>query len=772
MRIGAMILFGVTLMPGVLYAAEGDFVFRRAGDQPGKFALAQDIGNGNVVEPSDRFLISEAQAKAGANALGVRDIPLVTRTSNGTSATASEVSVPKDDLKRFIEAATGDRVQVKPDSMSVLDSKSLFARRTIRFPSAGKEITVVDKIMSSFLALFDLVLNLIMWFLGILLSLAGMFTDFILSIKRLAGAPAIIAGWRFTRDALNFVFILSLLTIAFSTIAGIESYGMRALLPRLLIVALLVNFSLAIAGAFLQTATVLANTAIKGLNNIPVLNTCRYQKLTPGSQGGFGTSITCALAQSASVGKQFTFGPSEYLPDLIFPRGTNVFSPRNNEGTAVFTRVDILKKSFEDNLAAVISAAVAAVFVGLFTIALISLALMLTVRVAMLALLLILAPVPYVFSIVPRASAWGEKWWSTFIQYTVFLPAIVFFLVIAISLMTVEQGIVKQLEPDIKTLGIPAGIRSNVILASFEAFFVSSFIMISLFVAKALGLRGADAALGFARRVTGGAVRLGAAPGVYAGRAAGFAAGYGARGVVRGAAELAGRIPGVGGAFRAARTGVGAVRAAEAGKERDELISEQQKKFKSYDKTALRNLMVGGNAAAASELLDRGELGSEKDFSMARSLLPGGGAMGEKLDRAFKSKLGVTAETGIPTSALKVGANVATRIPSIQAKAAAIRKNLSKVKDEDIGKPEVQGQFFAAIKAASDSVQKATTGDHSVLGKVPIEINPARVRTLTERGGDEVRDALEEYVRLLKTKDILQPAVQKAAEDRLAVKFT
>lgn len=59
--------------------------------------------------------------------------------------------------------------------------------------------------------------------------------------------PVIQTIWTTFRDFINIFFILALLVIAFSTIFNIENYKASDLLPKLIIAALLINFSLVIS---------------------------------------------------------------------------------------------------------------------------------------------------------------------------------------------------------------------------------------------------------------------------------------------------------------------------------------------------------------------------------------------------------------------------------------------------------------------------------------------------------------------------------------------
>lgn len=60
--------------------------------------------------------------------------------------------------------------------------------------------------------------------------------------------PTVQEGWKIVRDICNMFIVLILLFIAFSTILRVESYNAKKALPKLLIVAIVINFSRAIFG--------------------------------------------------------------------------------------------------------------------------------------------------------------------------------------------------------------------------------------------------------------------------------------------------------------------------------------------------------------------------------------------------------------------------------------------------------------------------------------------------------------------------------------------
>ena len=83
------------------------------------------------------------------------------------------------------------------------------------------------------------------------------YNDFINSL-------AVVNGWVIVRDVANMFFIVVLLIIAFGTILGQEDYHYKKLLPKMLILAVLVNFSRTIVGVMIDFAQVIMLTFVNG----------------------------------------------------------------------------------------------------------------------------------------------------------------------------------------------------------------------------------------------------------------------------------------------------------------------------------------------------------------------------------------------------------------------------------------------------------------------------------------------------------------------------
>ncbi|MEK7500717.1 MAG: hypothetical protein AAB642_01160 [Patescibacteria group bacterium] len=103
------------------------------------------------------------------------------------------------------------------------------------------------------------ILHLFVSFVGyILITLAASVVNFAFNFQQFLEVPVVQIGWTLTRDIANMAFILLMLVMAFGTILRMESYGWKKMLPKLVVMALLINFSLIISGVVLDVANSLA----------------------------------------------------------------------------------------------------------------------------------------------------------------------------------------------------------------------------------------------------------------------------------------------------------------------------------------------------------------------------------------------------------------------------------------------------------------------------------------------------------------------------------
>src|SRR3989344_4785482 len=83
-----------------------------------------------------------------------------------------------------------------------------------------------------------------------------------------ATAPAVQIGWTIVRDVANMFFVVILLAVAIVTILRVESYNFKKLLPKVILMAILVNFSRLICALIIDVAQVVMLTFVAGFDAV------------------------------------------------------------------------------------------------------------------------------------------------------------------------------------------------------------------------------------------------------------------------------------------------------------------------------------------------------------------------------------------------------------------------------------------------------------------------------------------------------------------------
>ncbi len=261
-------------------------------------------------------------------------------------------------------------------------------------------------------ALIAYVLLYILQFIGsMLFSLASYFVSIILdfNFRILDPTNAIVTiGWEITRDIANLGFVLVIILIALATIVRYQDYGAKKLLPRLIGAALLVNFSLSIAGVFIGFSNILTKYFMNAVTE------SGSAEVT-----GIGTTkFTETLAGAFNPQNLFT-EPSE--PEPIDP--DEEAGGLTGFGTSILMNISGLVFTV--------------IFIFIAAFVLFTFGIMLLIRYVELSILLILAPIAWLFWVIPQLSDQFSKWWSKFAKWVFFAPAVAFFFYLA--LVSVEQ---------------------------------------------------------------------------------------------------------------------------------------------------------------------------------------------------------------------------------------------------------------------------------------------------------------------------------------------
>jgi len=227
---------------------------------------------------------------------------------------------------------------------------------------------------------------------GTLLNLSVLETviRFGVHFNTVEGIPA---AWSTLRDLANIFFIFGLLTIAISTILGISGYGYKQLLSRLIIVALVINFSLFFTKFVIDTSNIFALQFYQGAS-------------ISSSDGTEGIANTFMQ----HLGVTSIWDTENVLKTL------NKLNYSETGGLGLMFLYSIFTSIF-----LMITA-----FVFMFA------AIMLIVRGVGFILLAILSPLAFAALILPKTKGLANQWWEKLWQYAIFAPfLLILFWVIA-----------------------------------------------------------------------------------------------------------------------------------------------------------------------------------------------------------------------------------------------------------------------------------------------------------------------------------------------------
>ncbi|MBU4031126.1 hypothetical protein KJ756_03145, partial [Patescibacteria group bacterium] len=379
---------------------------------------------------------------------------------------------------------------------------------------------------------------------SIIFYLASMLLEMAFGLEKFTNISIVKTGWGITRDVANMLFVIGLIIIAGATALKIESYDVKKLLPKLIIAALLINFSLVIGGViidFTQTATHFF-----------------YEEVT--SEMGF----TEQLAKLMKISSALSINENADAGEKLAAGAAGVLM-------LIFTQ-----------LASVVFLFLASIAVGIG-------AFFLIVRMITLWILLILAPMAWAMSVLPATEHLFKKWWAEFLKWSFFAPIYAFFIYLAVE-ATNSDSLSNIINDEMASIVEATGWKEtfwnglmsspNVLMQYLAA---TGFLFGGIIVAQKLGVYGAQGVMdiGKAAQKSAGdwgkrkALRAGARPAGWAGEK------------LSAAAERMGWVGRASGIKSAARQGGRGFRSLEE-KERA-AIAEEGKKYDNYTDNNLKS---------------------------------------------------------------------------------------------------------------------------------------------------------------------------------------
>lgn len=370
-------------------------------------------------------------------------------------------------------------------------------------------------------------------FSNFMLGIAGVLFNWVLLVTvyqfgtYFGNSQAILLAWGILRDLANIVLLFGFIFMGLQTILDIGHFNVKKALPRLLIFAILMNFSLFATEAIIDTTNVFS--AVMSTQ----AGTGCDPKAAQGNEQCVQQGIAGKIMQNTGLSGMF--------------HSENTYAPN----------------TFSDKTVAAMVYVGAALFSTIGAIVLFMGALLLIIRAITLVFLMVLSPLGFAAFAVPQFEEIATKWWKTLIAQAAAAP--VFILLILVSLKIAEQF---QVSGGSGNQGLVAAMQAqNTSALGVILIFtiVTGFLIASMVVTKKMGVMGASfattmavgAVAGTAAFATRRTVGYGAAKTAQALRKTKFARSGAGRLLISGADKLGGASFDARGALGGAAKGVG-----------------------------------------------------------------------------------------------------------------------------------------------------------------------------------------------------------------------
>lgn len=210
------------------------------------------------------------------------------------------------------------------------------------------------------------------------------------TLETMFNLPSLYTVWGIVRDLFNVTFIFILLFSAFATIFRVQQFHLKNVLVKVLIVALLINFSWPVTRIFIDLSNLLMYFFL-----------------------GDATSFSL-------IGQ---LGSKSEIANLVIKNGSTL----SNE---TYTRLFMM-----------------AVFMFIFALTIVTIGFQLFVRVIALMLLLIFSPIGIAGLAVPRLESSAKKWWDKLLAYAFTGPIAIFMVIFAVNTMNIINPSGDQVSP-------------------------------------------------------------------------------------------------------------------------------------------------------------------------------------------------------------------------------------------------------------------------------------------------------------------------------------
>ena len=327
--------------------------------------------------------------------------------------------------------------------------------------------------------LFGVIIAIEAWVIGMVLNLNATILQ----------TTLVQTGFSVSLSIANLAFVLGIIVIALATILRNQTYGIKQLLWKLVVMAILINFGLVIMSPIFALGNSFTQYFLNCIN--PGAGGCSQNASSISSFDSFGLTMAGA------------FNPAKPLlvPDNITGSDSAAIEKSGIAGSLSVTGGSSLSAAIVPILSmffVAINLILIAVVLGVFVV-------LLTIRYLYIAMLAILLPFAWASWVFPSFSEHWKKWWNLFIRWTFFAPIVLFFVYLA--LLTMKSGSNAFNLTQYQKGGTWDAISnfftayySPIISALLQEVILGGLIITGLIVGNSMGIKMAGAAVNYAEK--------------------------------------------------------------------------------------------------------------------------------------------------------------------------------------------------------------------------------------------------------------------------------
>lgn len=386
-----------------------------------------------------------------------------------------------------------------PITLSEADSR--ISEQEGRAQDSANELIYCFKLPEGFspvgcVAIFSyIILYLTSWVLFLAALLFDFTIKYTLSMTDLVnGFSAIQYGWEVFRNLLNLFFILILVFISISTILQVDSYGYKKMLGKLVIAAILINFSMFFTKVIIDASNI---TALVFYKQIMIDSDNQVAKSPEAGDNEVSKTIAAGAKAAADSSKNnLSMGIMNALGLQTVWGVSKVTGGNESFGSAKTTSTNPAIKS-ANAIAGAGGAKMAltpwnmtlvglggSVFVLMLAFIFFAASFMLLIRTVILIMLLVTSPIAFAANVLPQTAGLSSRWWKKLTSAVLFAPVYMLLMFVTLKMIWGRSDKVTDL------LSILSNSGNSAINSIFFFFLLCAMLVMCLTVAASVGAAG------------------------------------------------------------------------------------------------------------------------------------------------------------------------------------------------------------------------------------------------------------------------------------------